>query len=437
MGTFTLLGQRRFAGFFVTQFLGAMNDNIFKNVLMIMIAYRITNETSSGLLINLAAGLFILPFFLLSPIAGQIADKVEKASIMRAVKASEIGIMALGTLGFSLDYMPLLFLTLLLMGVHSTFFGPVKYSILPQHLASEELVTGNALVSMGTFLAILLGTTIGGLLAQERNAWISGATMLTVATAGYFASRTVPPAPAAAPDLVLDWNPFKQIAAMTRLVRSQKTVFSGVMGISWFWYVGSTVLAQLPNFTRHMLNGNEKVVVLLLTNFAIAICVGAGICAKISRGRLETGLVLIGSVGMSLFTADLFWVHGAKAAADGVLQSPLALLSGPDCWSLWRTLIDLFLTGVFSSFFIVPLYSLIQQRSDASLRSRVVAVNNVYNSVFMVGSALIAMTIYKLGFTTIDLLVITAGLNLAFAGLLAAANRDYLQSARRLLFSRF
>ena len=196
---------------------------------------------------------------------------------MRAVKASEIGIMALGTIGFSLDSMPLLFLTLLLMGVHSTFFGPVKYSILPQHLANDELVTGNALVSMGTFLAILLGTTIGGLLAQERNAWISGATMLTVATAGYFASRTVPPAPAAATDLVLDWNPFKQIAAMTRLVRSQNTVLSGVMGISWFWYVGYTVLAQLPNFTRHMLQGNEKVVILLLTNFAIAICVGAGI----------------------------------------------------------------------------------------------------------------------------------------------------------------
>jgi MFS family permease len=414
-----------------------MNDNIFKNVLMIMIAYRFTSEATSGLLINLAAGLFILPFFLLSPMAGQVADKFEKAHIIRIVKASEIAFMVLGTVGFMLDSLAVLLVTLLLMGIHSTFFGPIKYSILPQHLQEEELVSGNALVSMGTFLAILLGTIIGGTLAEGRTALVTGATVVGVAVAGFFSSRTIPPAPAAAPGLKIDWNPFTQMAEMTRLLRSQKGVTSAVMGISWFWYVGSTVLAQLPNFTRHALHGNEQVVILLLTNFAIAISIGAGICAKVSRGKIETGLVLVGAIGMSLFTADLYFMHGAAeyATAD-VASSPMALATGPYATRFLRTLVDLFLTGVSSAFFIVPLYSLMQHRSDPSLRSRIVAINNVYNSVFMVTSALLAMATFKAGFNTVDLLLMTAGLNLAFAVVLGWTNSDYLQRTVDLLTRR-
>ncbi|MBM4253098.1 MAG: MFS transporter [Deltaproteobacteria bacterium] len=433
-GTFALLGTRRFAGFFVTQFLGAMNDNIFKNVLMIMIAYRFSSEATSGLLINLAAGLFILPFFLLSPMAGQLADKFEKAMLIRIVKASEIAFMLLGTVGFMVDSLPLLLVTLLLMGIHSTFFGPIKYSILPQHLAEDELVSGNALVSMGTFIAILLGTIIGGTLAENRTALVTGGTVVAVAVAGFFASRTIPPAPAAAPTLRIDWNPFTQMAAMTRLLRSQPGVTSAVMGISWFWYVGSTVLAQLPNFTRHALYGNEQVVILLLTNFAIAISIGAAICAKVSRGKIETGLVLVGAVGMSVFTADLFFMHKAAALAPSdALGSAWGLATGPSAMAFMRAVTDLFLTGISSAFFIVPLYALMQHRSDPSLRSRIVAINNVYNSVFMVGSALLAMTVFKAGLTTVDLLLITAGLNLVFAAVLAWRNSEYPRRTLALL----
>ncbi len=437
MGTFTLLGTRRFAGFFVTQFLGAMNDNIFKNVLMIMIAYKFSSEETSGLLINLAAGLFILPFFLLSPMAGQIADKFEKAWIIRIVKASEIGFMVLGTVGFMIDSLPVLLATLLLMGIHSTFFGPIKYSILPQHLQEEELVSGNALVSMGTFIAILLGTIIGGTLAEHRTALVTGSVVVTVAVLGFLASRTIPMAPAAAPTLKIDWNPFTQMAEMTRLLRSQKGVTSAVMGISWFWYVGSTVLAQLPNYTRHALHGNEQVVILLLTNFAIAISIGAGICAKISRGKIETGLVLIGAIGMSLFTADLFFMHSApELAPNEALSSPLVLATGPAASSFIRAVVDLFLTGVSSAFFIVPLYALMQHRSDPTLRSRIVAINNVYNSVFMVSSALLAMATFKAGYTTVDLLLLTALLNLGFAAALGWRNREYPQRLKALLTRR-
>ncbi|MDQ3001051.1 MAG: MFS transporter [Fibrobacterota bacterium] len=410
MSMFNLLAQKRFGPFFGVQFLGALNDNLFKNTMVIMIAFAAATEAESGMLINLAAGLFILPFFLFSAVAGQIADKFEKSRIMRLVKVAEIGIMLIGAVGFYTGHTALLFVTLFLMGTHSSFFGPAKYSILPQHLKENELTTGNALVEMGTFLAILIGTLAGGLLAGQRNIFAISGSILGVAMAGYLISTRIPPAPAMAPKLKLNWNPFSEMVVLTRIIRKKDAIFNSILGISWFWFFGATLLAQLPNFTKHMLQGNESVVTLFLAVFSISVGIGSILCAKLSRGEIELGLVPIGAFGMTLFLADLAFIAYPPAGTD--LLGVRALLSGPHAAAGIRAMIDLGMVGVFGSLFIVPLYALIQHRSDESSRSRVIAANNIFNAVFMVGSALITMVLFRIGFNTVQILLFTAILNL-------------------------
>lgn len=410
MSTFKLLTEKRFGPFFGVQFLGALNDNLFKNALVIMIAFKAASEAESGLLINLAAGLFILPFFLFSAVAGQMADKYEKSQIMRIVKFAEIVIMLVGAAGFYLNQTFLLFLTLFAMGTHSAFFGPAKYSILPQHLKEHELMAGNALVEMGTFLAILIGTLAGGLLAGSQNAHLIAAGIVGVALLGYFTCRFIPLAPATAPELKLNWNPFSETRALTRLINQKEAVLNSIMGISWFWYFGATMLAQLPSFTKNVLNGSESVVTLLLAVFSIAIGIGSVACEKLSRGEIELGLVPIGAFGMTLFVGDLFFVD--YPMLPGNLATVAEFLSGERLASSLRVLMDLALVGVFSSLFIVPLYALIQFRADPSSRSRVIAANNIFNAVFMVASALITMALYKIGFHTTEIFLFLAILNL-------------------------
>ncbi len=409
MSTFKLLTQRRFAPFFGVQFLGALNDNLFKNSLVIMIAFKAASEAESGMLINLAAGLFILPFFLFSAVAGQIADKFEKSQIMRTVKAAEIGIMLIAAVGFYTGHTVLLFVTLFLMGIHSAFFGPAKYSILPQHLKENELMAGNALVEMGTFMAILIGTLAGGLLAGQQNATAISGAILGVAFVGYFTSRFVPLAPATAPGLKLSWNPFSEMVVLTKIIRKKEAVFNSIFGISWFWYFGATMLAQLPNFTKHMLQGNESVVTLLLAIFSISIGIGSVLSEKLSRGEIELGLVPVGAIGMTIFAGDLFFID--YPAGGDHLFNVMEFLTGPTATAV-RVLVDLGMVGIFSSLFIVPLYALIQYRADADSRSRVIAANNIFNSVFMVASALITMVLFKIGFNTIEIFLFTAILNL-------------------------
>ena len=410
---FRLLRERRFAPFFVTQFLGALNDNVYKNALIIMLAFHAAAFTtmSSGTLVNLCYGLFILPFFLFSATAGQLADKYEKSRIIRYVKMLEIGIMAVAAAGFMYHNLSLLIFALFLMGLHSTIFGPVKYSILPQHLAAEELVGGNGLVEMGTFLAILLGTVLGGvLIAQERSAGLVSIAVIAIACAGYVASRGVPAAPPAAPDLKVNWNPFTETWANLQFTRGNRAVFLSVLGISWFWFYGATLLAQFPNYCKDVLGGNEHVATVLLTTFSIGVGTGSLLCERLSGRKVEIGLVPFGSIGLTLFALDLYLASPAGMATHTI--GAVEFLSQP---ANWRILFDLVMIGVFGGFYIVPLYALIQTRAERSHQSRVIAGNNILNAMFMVGSAGMAVALLNAGITIPEIFLITALLNAVVA----------------------
>ncbi len=412
---FTLLRERRFLPFFVTQFLGAFNDNVFKNALIILIAFQAAgaDASRSNFLINLCAGLFVLPFFLFSATAGQLCDKYEKSRYIRWVKLLEIAIMIGAAAGFLLNSVPLLVAMLFMMGFHSTLFGPAKYSIMPQHLKPEELVGGNAWVEMGTNLAILLGTILGGVLIawQQGHLWVSCAIIL-IAVLGYASSWAIPPAPPAAPDLRINWNPVSETWNILKLTYQNFTVFQSVLGISWFWFLGSVYVAQLPNFTKLTLGGGEHVVTLLLTLFAIGIGTGSLLCERMSGHKVEIGLVPFGSIGLTVFGVDLFFATPAMPPAGGELLGVLAFLSQPGSW---RVVLDVVLIGMFGGFFIVPLYALVQQRSEPTHLSRVIAGNNILNAVFMVAAAIIAVVMLDRGLNIPQLLLVMAIFNAAVA----------------------
>ena len=308
---YDLLREKRFAPFFWTQFLGAGNDNIYKNALIIFVAFHAAANATldANTLVNLAAGIFILPFVLLSASAGQLADKYEKSRLIRYIKVLEIAIMVIGTVGFWRHDLVLLFVALALMGVHSTLFGPVKYAILPQHLRPEELIGGNGLVEMGTFVAILIGTIVGGLLVAipAVGPVLAGATAIAVAVAGWLVSRAIPETPAVAPDLTLNWNPFTETWKNIRFAYGNRIVWLSMLGISWFWFYGATFLTQFPNFAKEILGGDEHVVTLLLALFSIGIGAGSLLCERLSGHKVEIGLVPFGSIGLTVFAVDLWF----------------------------------------------------------------------------------------------------------------------------------
>src|SRR5439155_9102659 len=388
MSQFGLLGARRFGPFFWTQFLGALNDNLFKNALVILFAFRMSGVAfSENTLVNLSTGLLTLPFFLFSASAGQIADKFDKARIIGLVKLFEIGIMLLGAAGLGLHSVPLLLGVVFLMGTHSAVFGPVKYSILPQHLHPDELVGGNALVQMGTFAAILLGTILGGALVKLGGETAVSATVLALAAAGWLASRGVPPAPAPAADLRLDWHPVRETLRIVGFARENRTVFLSILGISWFWFYGALFLAQFPGRTREVLGGSEGVATLLLALFSVGVALGCILCERLSGRTVELGLVPLGSIGLTLFALDLFFAtRGMAPAGPPILWRPFLASAGH-----WRVLADLMLIGAFGGFFIVPLQALVQQRSEPSRRSRIIAGNNILGSLFIVLAAVLCI----------------------------------------------
>ena len=388
---FNLLGKRRFLPFFITQSLGAFNDNVLKQSLILAILYKLSIDGDRSIWVNLCALLFILPFFLFSALAGQFGEKYAKDALIRLIKLGEIAIMVVGAAGFTLNHLSMMLLALFAMGTHSALFGPVKYSILPQHLHENELVGGNGLVEMGTFLAILAGTIGAGIMMSSAHyAPIVATTLLLVACLGYIASRSIPRAAAASPEMLLNWNIFSESWATLRLGLGQTPAVSrSIVGNSWFWFVGAIYLTQIPAYAKDWLYGDETVVTLILTVFSIGIALGSLLCERLSGRKVEIGLVPFGSMGLTVFGLLLWW-HSGGFPQNVQAHDWLAVLSIGQAW--W-VLLDVLGIGVFGGFYIVPLYALIQSRTAEKERSRVIAANNILNALFMVVSAIVSIVL--------------------------------------------
>lgn len=410
---FTLLGKRRFGPFFLAQALGAFNDNAFRQGMIVLIGFHL------GLAIDavsyyamIAPAVFILPFFLFSATAGQIAEKFEKSRLIRYVKLFEILAMLVAVYAFHAAQIWLLFTVLFLMGLQSTIFGPIKYAILPQALKVEELVGGNGLVEMGTSMAVLIGMMAGGSLMAMGDFGATAASILVVGAAvvGYLVSRAIPPAPATAPDLKFNWNPVSETVRVMRYVTRDRTIFNSILGISWFWFFGTVFTAQLPGYTQTYLGGSEGVLNLTLALFSVGVGIGSLLCERLSGHKVEIGLVPFGSIGMTVFAVDLYFARPLVATTTGL--GALEFLSADG--SL-RIVFDLILIGLFAGLYIVPLFALVQNRTDRSELSRVIAGNNILNAFFMVVSAGLGLGLTALGLTIPQIFLCVAVLNAAVA----------------------
>ncbi len=380
---FALLGQRRFAPFFWTQFGGAGNDNLFKFAFTVMVTYRVESAStlSAGLMVNFIAALYILPFVLFSATSGQLADKFDNAGLMRQVKTLEIAIMLLALWGFVAGNVAALLVCTFGMGLHSTIFGPAKYAYLPQHLNTAELTGGNGMTEMGTFVAILLGNLAGGLLmAFPQGPLLAGLACVAVALLGWTAARFIPATAPVDPQLRINWNPFTETARNLRLAASDRTVLQALLAISWMWFYGVAFLTQFPVFARHVLGGDEAVASLLLAVFSIGIALGSVACEWLARGRVEIGLVPLGAVGMTVFGVDMYFAT-LNLPQEVALQGVAAFVTDP---AHWRVMADLFLLSASAGIYSVPLYALIQQHTPMTHRSRVIAANNIINALYMV-----------------------------------------------------
>jgi 1-acyl-sn-glycerol-3-phosphate acyltransferase len=415
---FTLLTQRRFAPFFWTQFLGAFNDNVFKTALMLVVTFHAASWTTMApaLLNNLIPGLFILPYVLFSATAGQIADKVEKGRLARLVKLLEVVIMGIAALGWMTHTFWLLIAAVAGMGLHSTVFGPVKYAYLPQHLKQEELVGGNGVIEMGTFVGILLGEVLGAMLAGRGEAGIelvAGGT-LVVAVLGLIASWRIPHSPAPAPQLKISANPVAESWRNLAFSRRNRTVFLSMLGNSWFWFYGALMLSQFPLYAKDYLHGDHTVFVLLLAVFSIGIGAGSLACEKLSGGKVEIGLVPFGAIGLSVFGIELYFAslgyHPGRFGPDGFDALGLLAQQGVP-----RLLADILLLGLFGGFFVVPLFALIQTRCDPQHVSRTIAGMNILNALFMIASAGVAVLLIGQGFSIPEMFLTTALLNAVVA----------------------
>ena len=406
-----LLSSQRFRPFFITQLLGAFNDNLYKNGLTIFIAFQAANvsQAQSNLLVNIAAGLFILPFFLFSSIAGQLADKHEKSMLIRRIKLLEIAIMFLGGMAFIFQSPVFLVAILFLMGTQSALFGPVKYSLLPQALKSTELVGANAMVEFGTFLAILMGLIVGAFIIGLGPTEMAIAVVVT-AIFGFWASHRIPNLPAVAPEIKISFNIFLQTKNIIHDARENLTVFYSIMGISWFWFIGITYVTQLPNYVRYELGAVEQVYVLLLAMFSIGIGAGSFLCERMSGRTVEIGLVPIGALGLTLFGVDLYFSQSLASGSELLTISAFLAQSA----SL-RIIFDIVMLGVSGGIYIVPLFALVQQRSTPKKRSRIIAANNVFNALFMVVATAYALFALAVGVSIPMLFLIMALMNAAVA----------------------
>jgi 1-acyl-sn-glycerol-3-phosphate acyltransferase len=421
---FALLRQKRFAPFFWTQFAGAANDNLFKFAFTVMVTYQLSISWMQPAMAGLVIGaLFILPFLLFSATSGQLADKYDKKVLIRFVKRLEIVIMALAAWGFFDQNVPVLLACTFLMGLHSTLFGPVKFAYLPQHLSERELTGGNGMVEMGTFVAILLGNVAGGLIiaVPEIGPHHVGFTCIGLAVLGRVVAEYIPASPATDPGLKINWNPFTETVRNLKLAAQNVVVFRSLLGISWMWFFGAVFLSQFPSFAKETLHGNEQVASLLLVVFSIGIGTGSLLCEVMSRRHVEIGLVPLGAIGMSVFAIDLYFASRGLPPSATLSLSQFA--SAP---AHWRVMADLALLSLFAGLYSVPMYALIQLRSQSTHRARIIAANNILNALFMIASSVIAGAMLKAGITIPQIFLFVGLLNAVVAFYIFMLVPEYL-----------
>ena len=407
---FILLVQRRFLPFFMTQFLGALNDNVFRNGLIILVTFQGIKVAGldEGAFANVAVALFMLPYFMFSALAGQIADKYDKSLLFRRIKLLELGLMIVAAIAFLTQSYVIVLFILFMMGVQSTLFGPVKYSYLPNHLDTSELIAGNALVGAGTYIAIILGLLLGGLAVAYApgDQRLLVAALLMIALVGYLTARQIPKTPASDPGLKINFNLWAETRRIVGFARRDRTVFMCVLGISWFWFYGAIVLTHVPVYTKDILLGTEAIATALLVTFAVGVGIGSLLCERLSGHRIELGLVPFGSIGLTVFAAALYLAQPTPLQAASATFSELLSQAG----SL-RILFDLTMIGVFGGLYSVPLYALMQKRAERKQLSRIIAANNILNSIFMVTATGVAIALLAAGLSIPELFLTLAILN--------------------------
>ncbi|WP_170984173.1 MFS transporter [Rhodoligotrophos defluvii] len=414
---FGLLTKRRFLPLFVTQALGAFDDNVLRNAIAILITFHLAvqQDLNAPLLVTVAAALFVAPFFLFSALAGQLADKYEKGRIVRAIKLGEVGFALVASASLFLDSAALMLSVLFISGTLATFFGPIKYGILPQHLSENELIGGNAMVETGTFLAILLGLLFGGLvITTQHGVIIVSATMILTAIIGYLVSFAIPKAPPPAPELAIDWNPVTSTKAVLAFAFRDRTVLQTVLCISWFWAIGAVFLAQFPGFTRLVLGADEAVSNLLIAAFTVGIAIGSLLCNRLLKGAISARFAPIAGLVLTLCALDLVWASsGLPPVTD---QTPLlGIAQFLGVGDHWRILLDLVGMAVAGGVFVVPLYAIMQAESPPQLRSRIIAAANVMNAVFMTVATGLAAALLGAGLTIHGVFLVFGLINLVFA----------------------
>jgi acyl-[acyl-carrier-protein]-phospholipid O-acyltransferase/long-chain-fatty-acid--[acyl-carrier-protein] ligase len=427
--TLNLLKTKRFLPLFITQFFGAFNDNAFKNAFLMWFTYDIALKTGSdaSIMLTIAAGLFILPFFLFSATAGQIADKYEKSWITQKIKQLEIILMIGATIFFYLQNVPGLLTILFMMGLHSTFFGPIKYSLLPEHLQDDELISGNGLIEGGTFLSILLGTIFGGIIIRTSyGVEIFSLFVIVFAIIGWISSRYIPKALTGNPKLKISWNIAKETWKIIGYARKELTVWLSIIGISWFWLIGATFLTQMPVYTKNIINGNETIVTLFLTIFSIGVGIGSVLCNKLLKGKINGRLVPYGSLGITI--AIILFTIASKMYISSEYEIGILEFIRSGFYAL-IIIFSLLMLAVSSGLYIVPLYAIMQHRSNEQHLSRIIAANNVLNALFMVVATLYAVVIFAAGFDVIELLLSLGIINIPLFFVIRSVVKRRLQNA--------
>lgn len=430
-----LLREPVFRALFVTQFTGAFNDNFYKSALLMLFTYGGIHHWGIDINIinNLISATLIIPFLLFATLMGQVADKYERSAIIRRIKVAEVLIMCAGGIALWLGSPLALLLVLLCTGVQSACFSPLKYAIVPQLVKPEALVGANALMHSGTSIAIFLGMISGSLAAQVVGGkWIIGLGALSLAMWGWYSSCKIPAVAIADKDLALKWNPWTQTRRTLGYAASEKLVFWLIIGLSWYWFLGSIYLTQIPNLARSVLMADPMLVPILLLLFLLGLSVGSLACERFSKGQVNPRLVPVGALGVTVMGIELVLacksVMAASAAADVTAIQPLAVLMGRA--DIWRVVIDVALLGVCGGVYVVPMAALLQSRSDKRVRAQIMGANNVYNALFMVASAIMgAMLLGKLGWTIPDMFIVVVLLHLLICGVIFWRVAEFRQSS--------